>query len=470
MFVGHLNGRVWLTTPAAETDYSIAAYTPSSVEAVWTSCFLANCIFVNRTDRAPWSLVPSGSAFASLANWNGAWTCGLLRSCGGALVALNMTETGVSFPTKVRTSSFAVSNTVPASWDETNPATNATANILSQLEGAIVDACSFGNNLIIYGHNQAWLMQKSTGFEIFDYYKLPFQKGAINANCSVEVDGLHYVFGPDDIWRHDGVSEKSICQGRVRDFIFQSINNAQFARCFVFHNPILKEVHFCYVASDRGVKFNPNSVTGCNRQAVYNYLEDTWSFDDVPSCFSAAYSNLNVAQTWATISGSWNTVGGAWLSYEDGFRRTPVYVGNTNSTYSLTAQVYAFDLFGAGSTTTFPVDTFANGGLHVERDGIDLDQIDGVNLPDYKLVNSIYPLARIDVSHNTTLNIQLGSADFYGQPPQFNEAPTSFDGNTLYKLDFNATGRYLSMIVDYNDYTSCFISGFDFEVDTTGHR
>ncbi len=383
-------------------------------------------------------------------------------------MALNITQSGTNYPSMLLTSQIPTAGSVPASWDYTNPATNATQNVLTELEGGIVDAQSFGTNLVIYGTDQAWLMQANGSFSIYSYFKLPFHKGAINSNCVVEIDGQHYVFGPDDIWRHDGTNEQSLVSGRNRDYIFGSLNQAYNNRCFVLHNPALKELYFCYVSGDSLVNFT--GVGGCNRKATYNYADDNWTFDDLPSVYSGTYAPLAATQSWATLTGTWATLGGSWQSFDQTQQRTTCYVGDTNATYNLTQQLYAFDLYGAGSTVIYPVDTNATVGAKLYRDGIDLDQVQGVDLPDYKLFSTIWPLARIDAAANTTLNIQFGSSDFYGQAATFDGPPMTFDGNTLYQMDYNMAGRYLSMQLEYNDYTTFSVSGFDFLIDETGQR
>ena len=100
----------------------------------------------------------------------------------------------------------------------------------------------------------------------------------------VEVEGKHYVFGPFDIYVHDGTSKQSICDERVKNFIFGALNNADADRCFVQHNPTLNEIYFCYKSGDQHVAF-PNADR-CNRAAAYNYRNDSWSFMDLPNVSS----------------------------------------------------------------------------------------------------------------------------------------------------------------------------------------
>ena len=45
---------------------------------------------------------------------------------------------------------------------------------------------------------------------------------------------MHYCFGRDDIYRHDGNSKQSIADEKVKNFIFGSLNNNQSDVCFVY--------------------------------------------------------------------------------------------------------------------------------------------------------------------------------------------------------------------------------------------
>lgn len=468
LFIGYQNGRVFRYNGSTETDYTISGYSNSAVEARWTSTTLANILYVNRQDRAPWYLRASDTQFQNLASagWDATWTAGLLRSCSGALVALNVTKGATNYPQMVKTSSIPLSGTVPVSWDQTTPSTLATENILAEMQGPITDAAAYGNSLIIYGLKEAWLMAADNSALVYGYAKLPFQKGSLNANCSIEIDGKVYVFGPDDIWRHDTVGEESICDKKTRDFIFSSINLSKSRYFFVSHNPQLKELTFNYISGDRATAFT-NPTDGCNRQAVYSYSENNWSFDDVPQVFSACNANLDTVSTWAAVPGTWDNTGSSWLDQEDSFKRTPVYVGQANATYGLSTALYAFDLYGIGSTVNFPVDTNATQPRYLERDGIDLDEV-GVDLRDCKDLASIYPQARLGAG-SAPLMIAAGAADGFNQQPTFTDYQP-YDGVTLYKLDYNIAGRWLSLRYKFSDYKELTISGIDLDLKRTSKR
>jgi len=470
LFTGYLNGKLYKFN-GTEIDYTLAGYTPSSAEATWSYTSLANILYVNRSDRAPWYLRASDSAFQNIglvsgapAAWDSTYTCQLLRTCAGALVALNVTKGATNYPTMVKTSSIPLSGVIPPSWDPSLANTLATENILSEMKGSITDANTLGSALIIYGTNEAWAMQADGSSQVYVYRKLPFQKGSLNANCSFELDGKQFVFGTDDLWMHDGNSEVSIVDAKNRDFIFSSINMSKRNRCFISHNPQLKELSFNYVSGDRGVAFL-GTPDGCNRAYVFNYVTKTGVFDDLPLVYSSAVANLSVSVTYATTSALYGTTGGSYLDQEDGYKRTPVYVGDSNTAYSLTNSLYAQDLFGTGSTVAFPVDTNATKPRVLERDGIDLDSLNA-DLRGYKVVSSIFPQGRFGAGAQP-LMIAVGTSDYANVAATFS-AYQPYDGNLNYKLDFNAGGRFLSMRLLYSDYNEMSLSGFDIDLHATG--
>ena len=125
------------------------------------------------------------------------------------------------------------------------------------------------------------------GTFIHQFQKLFNDAGVINQNCVVEVERKHYVFGPTDIYVHDGTSKQSICDQRVKNFIYRGLNVQNADRCFVSYNEALNEIYFCYQSGDEHVAF-PNA-TRCNRAAVYNHRSNTWSFYDLPNVKCRCY-------------------------------------------------------------------------------------------------------------------------------------------------------------------------------------
>lgn len=464
VYVGSLDGTITDWTPSSENDVSIAAYTPSSVEAVWTAAILAEVVYVNREDRVPWALDPTASEFSELTGWDATWRAKIIRAYGSAICAFNITKGATRYPTMVKTSDLVADpGTEPSTWDHTLTTNNATENLLTEMNGEIVEAQPLGNSMVLYSNSETWLMTADGSSNVYNYRKLPFSNGAINTNCVAEVNNRHFVFGTTDIWVHDGLSMESIADGRVRKWIFKNLNAQKADRFFVSHNPQHNTLSFHFVSADPYVKFNGD---GCNRAAVFNLGNKAWAFDDCPDVFASGYAKVSlVSETWDTAAATWDTVGGSWADLEDGFKRTMLYAGG--ATGSLTARVYARDYYGDGSTLAAEVATEATQDALLLREGLDLDEL-GANLRGYKVILAVYPQGRLDPSA-APLSFTLGVTDYPNVPAAYSDAQT-YDALENYKLDFTAAGRFLSMRIDYPDYKTMSLSGLDVDLDVLGER
>lgn len=466
VYVGSLSGLVIEWTPSSETAVSPTGYTASSVEAQWTAATLAGVVYINREDRLPWALKPSDTLFSDVTGWDTGWRAKIIRAYASALCAFNITKSGVRYPTMVKTSDLVTDPGVePPSWDATLTTNNATENLLTEMNGEIVEAQPLGNSLILYSNQETWQMTADGSQNVYSYRPLPFSAGAIGTNCVVEVDNRHYVFGSDDIWMHDGLSKQSIADGLVRKFIFTSLNAKKSNRFFTSYDPAKRTISFNYVSGDPYVGFNSN---GCNRAAVYHLTSKTWVFDDTPLVFAAGYAKVSLNTiTWTSVTATWATIGGSWQDLEDGFKRTMVYVGESDSVSGLTARVYARDIYGTGSNLSSDVDPIASRPGLLLRDGLDLDELDA-ELRGYKVILGIYPQGRFDPS-SQPMSFSFGVTDYANVPPAFS-APQTYDALENYKLDFTDAGRFLSMRMDYPDYKTMSLSGIDVDLDTTGSR
>jgi hypothetical protein len=470
MFFCHKSGSVRKWIGGTEALANPGGFAPNDSESPFTTCIVGDVLWLNRDDRLPWHYGPSASAFSNITTttgWASTTRAKLIRGYQGAIIALNVTKAGTNYPTMVKTSEFAVSGTEPSTWDHTDPANNATENILGDMRGPIVDACNLRNTLCIYGAYETWEMLFDGSEFVYSFRRLFDAAGAINANCSVEVDGLNYVFGTDDIWAHDGSAKQSICEGAVREFIFNSIDKARAERCFVYHNIARKEIKFYYVSGDELVNFDPGLGEGANRSAVYDYVNRTWSFDDEPYIMGAVNANADTLLTYTTVDDTYESIGSTYLDQGDGLKRTTFAIGDVSSTYGLIPTLYANEPQGPGSVVAYPVDTDATQGWYLERTGIDLDEV-AADLNGYKLLSTIYPQARLE-SGADAIEFSVGATDYANEEVIWSDYQT-YDGDSLYKLDFNVAGRFLAIRIRHDDYHWTTLSGFDLDLDILGER
>lgn len=446
---------------------SVYSGSASSSTQAFTGTTLSNVQYINRPDNVPLHRTPSASVFTSLTNWPSTHRAQALRSYRDFLVALNITEGSTTYPTRVRFSDIALANAVPSSWDATDATKSAGFNDIVQMETPIVDGATLGSNFIIYSSDQVWLMEFVGGTFIMNFRKLFNDAGVINQNCVVEVQGRHYVFDRDDIYVTDAVTRQSICDGRVRDYIFNGMDSGKTNICFVYHNEMTEEVYFCYKSADDMSEFT--SGNACNRAAVYNYKSDTWSFMDLPNVISATTANLNTVKTYATSTLTYDNAGGTYLSQTASYSRFPIFVSVEDTDDGLTDdRLFTLDSID-NSQVAKPFFSAANKPVFIERIGLDLDTETSLPIDTYKIVKRISPQVST-LSSDKTFSFTVGASDVANVAPTYGSANT-FTAGTDYKVDTRQAGRYLAYKIGTGDTIKDFvISGFDLDVVAVGRR
>ena len=454
-------------------EFSNGAYTQRHTGSVQstlteiTATNLANVVYVNRSDSIPLHRTSSASSFTNLPNWPSTYRTKALRSFGDFLIALNTTEGGVDHRNRVRFSTTALSNQVPSTWDETDVTQSAGFNDLVQMKTPIVDGATLGSNFLIYSSDQVWMMEFVGGSFIFNFRKLFDDAGAMSQNCIVEVTGKHYVFDFDDIYVTDGNSRQSICDGRVRDYVFNGIDYSKKGQCFVLHNAALEEIYFCYHSGDDLAVFGDGDM--CNRAAVYNYKEDTWTFQDLPNVVGGGIANIESVTSYASVDPSitYANSGGTYLSQESEFKRHALMFSKqmTNNEVARST-MYGLDLQDLGSLTQ-GTDSIVSKPAFLERTGIDLDE-QGIQISGYKVINTFYPQMN-SPNADGTFEFTFGAADIPTATPNY-DATITFDSNTEYKVDTRISGRYLSYKLACPTLKDFAFSGMDMNVIVTGRR
>lgn len=466
-------------------EYAAGNFTPkftntpalsSSLEP-FTGTSLAEAIYINRSDRVP--LYVFGSDCDSLSSgtdgWQSTWRTKSIRAYGDFLLALNMTEGAQQRPNRVRWSDLALMSGSgqfdEPTWNAADPTTSAGFNDIVQMKTGIVDGAQLGSNFVIYSKDQIWLMSFVGGTFIFNFRKLFQDRGLINQNCVVEVNGRHYCFGTDDIYAHDGNTITSIADQRVKNYVFNGIASDKLKVCFVHHNPVLEEIYFCYNSQDDLHEFEGG--TRCNRAAVYNYKNDTWSFMDMPNVNSATMASLETTLAYNTASTTtYEGIGGTYFSQESEFSLHNIFGGETNPGGGggpgviSSNRLYALDGSEQNSKVSLPVDSGATIPPFIERVGIDIDE--QIQLSGYKVITKVVPQLHSD-NPNKQFNFNFGAADLITSSTTY-EPTVTFDANVSHKIDTRSAGRYLSYKMTTTDDKDFNFLGFDVDLTMTGRR
>jgi hypothetical protein len=471
------------TVFVADNDGTIRAYpgnamsfqTPTSGQVTndnpWTHAQVAGVSILARKGMRPYVRNIRNDSLYSLmgGDWVATDTASIVRGFKGYPIMLGVNKNGVDYPTMVKWSN-PLQYSTPVSgfqWDPANANFLAGENVIGDMKTPIRDGLALGEAFVIYSQNQLWLMEYSGDMNVFNFRRLPFEGGILNANCVVEVESKHFVFGSEDIYVHDGISRQSIADGRVRRRIFNTLDRNKQTACFVAHDSVSKLLHFCYATLQDEASFAGTQF--CNQAATYNYKSDTWSFMDLPNIVGATEANASlVSNSFPSVTNSYTLYNSSYSSFSGGGTpKLSIMLGVFDQSKGLSDScVYAVDLPTVG-LVNLPANTETLKPAYVERVGISLDT-QGLPLRSYKTVQCAVPESFFDDSTGT-FTFEFGSSDLAEQTPNYRSKAT-FNPSSDYKLDMMVSGRYLSYKVSTASISNFQLSGMDVEVKSLSKR
>ena len=407
------------------SDITPAVYVPDVLASEATTTIINGFPVFNFRQDPPafWDLQP-GNIAAPLTGWPAATSCRSMRTFQNFLFALNMTEGGNEFPTKLRWSNAAEPGTIPTEW--TASATNNAGDAsLADTAGGIVDAAALRGSFIIYKQHATYIATFVGGSFVFSFKKFLSTSGIMARNCVTEALGQHVVMTDGDILLHDGQNVRSLVDRKLRRFIFLQIDPVNFINSFVFNYRAAKEVWIC---------FPTQGFVSPNVAVIWDYAHDLLSVRDLDEQWSHAQSGLVLATTqaldWDTQTDTWNESNGSWnrAQFTGAFERVlasvPISSEDTNSR-----------LLFVDDTSTRRDGTAIVG--QITRESLDLGTPEAL-----KYVRRIWP--RIEGSTGTTLKIRVGVQDEPSEGISWSPVQ-DFKVNEDDFLSFDQSGRYISV-------------------------
>ena len=420
----------------------------------WTSCHLGRVPILNNSSYYPLYWNPKTLAqdmqvlpYDALGQtWvDVGWSCRAMRSFGPYLVAMNMKEGVIEYNDTVRWSHPAERNDVPATWDETDPASLAGINNLGGDGGDIVDGLTLRNSFVIYRNFGINVLEYSNDSYVFNNTVLTNTINIANINCIKEVKGVHFILATNDIVINTGDTVKSILHQRARIRYAAIINEAAIDRAFMVHNTTTKEV-WCFLPTADNAY--PSEVW------IYNYRDDTWSMHDVDLPAHADYGRVEVSiRVWGDGTGdpstywgeTWETATGNWARSGSAFDNN--VIGVKVDTVSTINQMDQFT-----SETDYTT--------VLERTDYTLTTMQDVNT-----ITRVYP----HVKGTRPILFQVGSQDHAGGPVRW-RPQVSFTPGTDRKIDVLTTGELFSFKITAPTNSNFAFSGMDIEYEKAGLR
>ena len=379
------------------------------------------------------------SNLATLTGWNSAWRCASMRPWKNYLFALDVTKTTTRYPHMVKWSSAADPGTAPASWNEADPAVDAGELDLAETTDFLVDCLPLGDQLIIYKEFSTYAATYVGGQFIFSFKRLPVDHGLMAKGCAAIVPGGHLVITNGDLVLLTAQGSQSVVDGKLRRWLFDSIDSTYYDRAFIATNPSYNEAWVCYPTTG-------NST--CNRALIWNWKENTFTVRSLTGVTYGCSGQIAVSidDTFDSDSVPFDESSTTFDQAQLPLSKAQLVLCTTDP--KILAADIGSDFHGPGFTAS------------LERTGLAFGDPSVI-----KTVRSVYP--RIDGNAGSTVYIQIGATMDAETPYTWGDAVPYVIGST-YKADMFATGRFIGYRVSSTDTFVWRMRSIDFDVKMGG--
>ena len=421
----------------------------------WTATVIGGVLVMTNGVDEPqyWELISGVPAtiqkMQNLNNFTASTECKSMRAFRSFLVALNVTTSGINYPRLVKWSTEAATQTTPTSWDASSAIVDAGEYELADSKGAILDGLPLRDTFMIYKEDSIYSMTYVGTPFIFAFRQLSPSVGALTKNCVAEYDGGHFFFGNGDIYINDGQKVTSILPHKIRDYIFQFIDGAQFKKSFVVADYGNTEMWACFPTPE-------GTSTQCNKAVVWNWTNNAFTIRDLPDLAHIGYGTIadpNAFTTWAEAIPTWSSALGWWAQTWDQEENVLVMASPTDTKLYRNAS-------GNREDTTDMTSFIARTGMSATAQG----QPDQTVV---KRIKAIYP--KMEVTGSNTVNVYVGTQMSTEEAVTWTSAQT-FDPDTQSKISIRASGKFYGVKFESTGDFDWRLDGYTIELDDAGSR
>jgi hypothetical protein len=341
-----------------------------------------------------------------------------------------------TFVDQIKWSSAADPGTVPATW--TAAATNDAGDaILGDTIGPIMAAVPLRGSLIIYKRSSMYAVDYVGGNEVFNIGSPLFSSsGTLTRKSVVDINGQHFVVTEGDVILTDGTNRRSVANGRMKDAIFDSLDQDNYDQLFCVFHRAKNEVWVCFPEGGESL---------CTKAYVYDISNDAYGERDLPSVATAAIGLVNdsvISHAWDSDSGFWNDDTSKWNEINYNYANESLLLGHgTTAEQQDTAD------------TQNPAASVGKYDMHLgnpER----IKFVKRVHLRLNAGFSTVY--VRVGGRLKTQDNIAWYAEQTLTEPDDF--------------VNVLVMGKYISVEIRSDSTDQWQLSGFDFEFDNRGYH
>ena len=453
-----------ITRTVSPGDYSATA------EENWTSTVIGGVLVMTNGFDDPqfWGLTNGEpdvtTVMADLTAWTADTECYSMRAFRSFLVALNINDSSTSPDTPksrvVKWATEAATQAVPASWDITSPTVDAGEYELADTRGAILDGLPLRDTFMIYKDDSIYSMTYVGTPFIFSFRQLSPSVGALTKNCVAEFDGGHFFFGNGDIYINDGQKVTSILPHKIRDYVFNFIDGAQYKKSFVVADYGNTEMWACFPSAD-------NTSNQCNKAVVWNWTNKAFTLRDLPNLSHIGYGSIadpNAFTTWAAASSiTWSAALGAWSATWSTVENVLVMAGLTDTKLYRNASGNKEDTTNMTSFIERTGMSMGGAGQKSPDGSVKFDQ----DQTTVKRIKAIWP--KMEVSGANTVNVYVGTQMATEEGITWS-SPVAFNPDSQSKVSVRASGKLYGVKFESTGDFDWRLDGYSIELDDAGRR
>lgn len=441
------NTVLYATDGSTHANVSNASLTYAATDDLgWTGGAFHGQLVLTDGVSIPQSWIPGlANKFVSLTAWPTATLLTkVLRVHTDFIFALRNTTSGSYNPRELRWSDKASQGALPGSWDYTDPTNQSGINELGQTGDILVDALTLRGALIIYKEFHTWIARYVGGLDVFSFDLLYAQSGLLTENCAIDFGDQHLVLTDHDLIIHDGNSQHSILDNKLRRNFFARINSNRYRRSFLALDVRNKEVHACIPES--GQDWPTLALT-------WNYAANTLDYRELggPKTFGA-HGTIP-----SGTSKTFDSDSGAFDAAVDQFDADTFNPSALRLTWWDSAAKKAYQ---DGEGETFDGTAMLCYGER-QKMGLSMD------LVTIKRVMAVVPI--LTGTAGDTFDFYIGVRDSLDAATSWT-GPYTFRLGTSYQVDCRVDGRVIDVRFEYRGANTWRLSGFRIEAFPTGSR